>query len=559
MSDNKNTKKQKPEEEKTSKSKASEKKDSVNKTSEKKKLGKKEILIIVFAAVAFIGITIGIVLGIMYENKRSFDYTTADLSKYVTLDEKYYNGYKVNISIPEITDTDVDEQMLKLLCANKIVPDDPVYNIPGITISVGDVANIYYRGYTMENDVKTYFDGGCNFADTYTALEIGSGTFIPGFESGLKDKNQNDYATLAKRESGVVKAGDLISIEYSVLYADGTSKRDQTVLLDLADSTIDSRWGTGFTEYFIGKTIDSTATIATGSSVDKALTVPTVSTSDSAASVDTYFDITIKTACRISDGDRLIVEGKFPTDYSAEDLRGKTGYFEVYIVSVKDYDVPELNDAFITDTLKVSADDLAKYEGENLVEKYKNLVKEELNAERDSKIEAAIEDAFWNQALEKANFKKLPQVELDAYYNSVLSDLTALFDSGYGTYYNNDFDAFARAYLDLSSTADWKAEIRNEAEISVKQRLVFYYIVREANITPTEEEYNAIYEEAFAEHLQEYLDYYKITEDLEDYETELAKAKDAVKESYSDKYWDELVIYEYAMAEIIASADVSYS
>ena len=131
MSDNKNTKKQKPEEEKASKSKASEKKDSVNKTSEKKKLGKKEILIIVFAAVAFIGITIGIVLGIMYENKRSFDYTTADLSKYVTLDEKYYNGYKVNISIPEITDTDVDEQMLKLLCANKIIPEDPVYNIPG--------------------------------------------------------------------------------------------------------------------------------------------------------------------------------------------------------------------------------------------------------------------------------------------------------------------------------------------------------------------------------------------------------------------------------------------
>ena len=559
MSDNKNTKKQKPEEEKASKSKASEKKDSVNKTSEKKKLGKKEILIIVFAAVAFIGITIGIVLGIMYENKRSFDYTTADLSKYVTLDEKYYNGYKVNISIPEITDTDVDEQMLKLLCANKIIPEDPVYNIPGITISAGDVVNIYYRGYTMENDVKTYFDGGCNFADTYIALEIGSGTFIPGFESGLIEKNQNGYATLEKRESGTVKPGDLISIEYSVLYADGTSKRDQTVLLDLADSTIDSRWGTGFTEYFIGKKIDSTATIATGSSVDKALTVPTVSTSDSAASVDTYFDITIKTACRISDGERLVVKGKFPMDDPAEDLRGKIGHFEVYIVSVKDYDVPELNDAFITDTLKVSADDLAKYEGENLVEKYKKLIKEELNAERDSKIEAAIEDAFWNQALEKANYKKLPQVELDAYYNSVISDLTALFDSGYGTYYNNDFDAFARAYLDLSSTADWKAEIRNEAEISVKQRLVFYYIVREANITPTEEEYNAIYEEAFAEHLQEYLDYYKITEDLEDYETELANAKNAVKESYSDKYWEEYVIYEYAMAKIIASADVSYS
>ena len=409
MSENKNKKAQKSEEKQASKKQVSEKKSSEKQVSEKKKLGKKEILIIVFAAVAFIGITLGIVLGIMYENKRNFDYNSADLSKYISLDSKYYNGYKVTIDIPEITDEEIEAEILKMLCTNKIIPEGPVYNVPGVTISIGDVANIYYRGYTEEDGIKTYFDGGCNFADTYTALEVGSGSFIPGFETGLVGENQNDHATLKKRDSGIVEATDLISIKYSVLYADGTSKREQTVLIDLSDPTLDDRWGEGFTEYFIGKKIDPDLVIATGTSKDEALKVPTKSTSPNAAKNDSYFDITISLACSVSEGDPLIVKGKFPNDYKAEELRGKTGYFEVYIVSVKDYDVPELNDAFITDTLKVSADDLVEYEGDNLVEKYKAMLKSNRNKERDEKIVDAIENAFWEQALANAKFKQLPR------------------------------------------------------------------------------------------------------------------------------------------------------
>ena len=549
MSNNKNTNTEKTKEKKTSEKNASE----------KKKLGKKEIFIIVFAAVALVGITLGIVLGIIFNKKKSFDYNTANLSKYVTLDEKYYNGYNVKVDIPEITDADVEEEMLKLLCANKIVPEGPVYNIPGITISAGDIANIYYRGYTMENDIKTYFDGGCNFADTYTALEIGSGTFVPGFESGLINKNQENYATMTKHESGVVRPGDLISITYSMLSGDGTSKRAQTVLIDLSDPELDDRWGEGFRAYFLNKIIDKDKVYATGVSSDEALKVKTVSKDDGSAKYDIYFDITISVACRISEGEKLIVEGKFPTDYTSEDLRGKTGYFEVYIVSVKDYDVPALNDAFITDTLKVSADELAKYEGDNLVEKYKKLLKEELNTERDEKITAFIENTFWDQAIANAEFKKLPESELDKHVNSAISDLTALFEGGYGSYYNNDFDAFARAYLELSSNADWRAQLRKDAEASVKQRLVFYYIVREENIKPSDAEYNAIYDKVFAEHLQDYLDYYKITEDSEGYAEKLETAKETIKNTYGDSYWSELVIYEYAMEKIVSFANVSYS
>ena len=523
------------------------------KTGDKKKLGKKEIFIIVFAAVALVAIVIGIVLGVLSNKEQSFDYNTANLSSYIRLDEKYYNGYDAKINIPEVSATDVDAKILKLLCENKTIPEGPVYPVKDVDISVGDIVNLYYRGYTMEDGVKTYFDGGCNFADTYTALEIGSGSFIPGFESGLIGENQTKYATLTKFEEGVVESADIISITYSVLYANGTSKRDQTVLIDLSDPTIDERWGEGFTEFFIGKKIDSGNVIATGGKSDPALNVPAVS--GSTKGDDSYFDITIKLACRVSDGNKLIVDGQFPTNYKAEDLAGKTGYFEVYIVSVKDYDAPELNDAFITDTLKVSADDLAKYEGDNLVEKYKKLVEEELNAARDEQVFAAVENAFWEQVIKNADFKKLPEVEVDKHVNSSISEITAMFESGYASYYNNDFDAFARAYLDLSSNADWKAELRKNAEASVKQRLVFYYIVREENLEPSDAEYKEIYDEIYAEYVQDYLDYYKITEESENYEEKLEEAK-GVLDGYGDAYWRELVIYEYAMEKIVANANV---
>ena len=163
------------------------------KTEKKKKLDKKEIFIIVFAAVALVSIIVGIVLGILSQKEKNFDYITSDLSKYVTIDEKYYNGYDVKINIPEITNADAEEEMLKLLCENKIVPEGPVYPVKNVDISVGDIVNLYYRGYTMEDGVKTYFDGGCNFSETYTALEVGSGkftvadksgNFIPGFSTG---------------------------------------------------------------------------------------------------------------------------------------------------------------------------------------------------------------------------------------------------------------------------------------------------------------------------------------------------------------------------------------
>ena len=86
-----------------------------------------------------------------------------------------YNGITVEVAKQDVTDEDVETYIQNIMATSpaKIeVSDRAVQN--------GDVANIDYEGKFA--DTKEAFEGGT--AKGYD-LEIGSGTFIPGFEDGL--------------------------------------------------------------------------------------------------------------------------------------------------------------------------------------------------------------------------------------------------------------------------------------------------------------------------------------------------------------------------------------
>lgn len=517
-----------------------------------KKLSKKGLITLIVASVLLLAIAVGVAVGIIVSRKE-FNYEKRNLDKYVDVPEELFKSFNVTVNIPEITEKDVLEEIYKLQCAKKITPDGPVYSKPNVTISAGDVAHIYYRGYTMENGIKTYFDGGCNFNSTAHVLEIGSGSFISGFESGLIGKNQQDYETIEVKRSGRIASGDIITIKYSVIRDNNTIFNNQTVTIDLGDPDVDQRWGEGFSAYFIGKMIDADAVIDT----DERLIVPTVC--EGYSGQDVYHSVTILSACTVeeSEKDTLVVEAKFPHDYSEESLRGKTAYFEVYIKGVDDYGVYEFDDRFITEELKVKAEDMSAYAGDTLVEKYKSYILDELQKERESKIKLIVEESFWEQAMAATVVKKLPRREVDKMYDNMYVQLVSMFETeGKNTAYANDFDGFARAFMNLSSSADWKEHLLKNAEEAVKEKLVFYSFVQKENHTPTEEEYNAIYETIFADHLQDYLDYYKITPESENYERQLEEAKREVRTTYGEAYFHELVMYDFVMTEIISRANV---
>lgn len=526
---------------------------------EKKRLDATRIFLIVFAAVALLGIIASIIIALIptFKKEKNLDYLKDNLSKYVSVPEALYNNYTVDIDLPKVSDKDVEYELLKKLCINKITPEEGATNRPNVTVGAGDVANIYYRGYTLDAEGnKNYFDGGCNFTDSIYGLEIGSGSFIPGFEYNLIGKNQKDYATLTKVTEGNTAAGDIINLTYSVYYADGQASLAKTALIDLSDPKLDEKWGEGFKAYFsnkLGRPIGDK--FATGSANDDKLTVNTSKDTDG---TDIYFDMSISTAYRISsDKERLVVEAYFPYNYGDEELDGKTAYFEVYIKTVQDYDVPEFNDEFVTEKLKVSADELSSYAGETLIEKYKAYIKGTLEEKYQADVRNVIESQLWKQVIAGSTYHKLPEKDVEIAYNNYVAEIQSTFANGYSSYYNS-LDAFARAYLNLDSTADWKAKLRSDAEYSVKQKLAFYYIIREADLVPSDEEYQEIYDRIFGEYLQEYLDYYKITKDDPNYDLKVETATKEILSQYGEGYWRESVMYEFAIDDLVDRANVVF-
>ena len=484
-----------------------------------------------------------------------FDYEKKDISKYIHVPENLYTSYDVKIDIPEVTDFDVNEEIIKLLYDKRIVPEGPIYSYNNVTISAGDVVYFYCRGYIEENGVKKYLDGQCNFSGSYESIAIGLGKLgegksVPGFESGLIGKNPQDYATFNKKTSGVVEDGDIVAFTYSVFSAHQTSELEKSVVIDLADPTIDTRWGEGFRDFIVGQAITP----------GKELTDEKGDLIYFESGTDTVYSyITINSACNVDDSENemLIVPVYYPFDYDEEELRGKTGYFEMYIIGVDDYGCYDFNDEFITDVLKVKAEDMESYAGDTLTEKYKSFIRQSLEEYRQISINALAEEAFWEQILAGVKVKKLPKREVNKMYDSKMDELISAYEYQISAgSYSGSLDAYARSYLGLGSNANWKDALHKLAEEAVTEKLIFYYIIQEEGLNPSKEEYDRIYDVIFSDHLQEYLDYYSITEDSATYEKDLAKGKEEVLEAYGEEYFDELVIYDYVMTEIVSRANI---
>lgn len=105
-----------------------------------------------------------------------------EVSDYITLGQ--YKGVKAVYDKTEVTDADVDQAIEDELASNATEEE-----VQGRAVQTGDVVNIDYEG--LKDGVA--FDGGT--AQGYD-LEIGSDSFIPGFEEGLIGHNIGEKVTL---------------------------------------------------------------------------------------------------------------------------------------------------------------------------------------------------------------------------------------------------------------------------------------------------------------------------------------------------------------------------
>ncbi len=191
----------------------------------------------------------------------------------------------------------------------------------------------------------------------------------------------------------------------------------------------------------------------------------------------------------------------FPENYH-EDLAGKDAIFYVVVEYVVQYDVPELTDAFVTETLKfVPENDVADYEG-SLVDAYKVYLKKSME---ESALEAAEQAAYgmaMEQLMEKLTFTSYPEGEVEYYYNMYLEEFNSYY-AYYKTLYGySSLDEFAVDYMGLEKGADWKKALTENCQKTVQQSILIHAIAEAEGI-------EQISDEEFKAELDYLVEYYK--------------------------------------------------
>lgn len=534
----------------------------------KKPISEKSLAIIITAAIlAVILIVSGVILIVQAVQKdKGFDYLKSDLSKYIEFTKDYKN-FELNVDIAKPRDVEVDVAILSLLCQDK--SEEALHNGALVTspmdIGVGDIVNIWYRGYLLDEDGEEItLSGLSNFGDKDPAsIEIGSNAFpTVGFELGLVGKNTGDYSKFVKITEGKINQDQVAYVSFSRVIGDDTQNKTNhsNVRIDLSDPDIDEEYGAGFK-----------ARIMLGNIGDK---------SDFAVECDgkkyNYYDCTVNfvTECETNP---IIVESYFPYDYSTAALRNENVIFEVYVTGAVDYEAPEFTDEFLESKLEsedfgVAREELAKYDGSTLVDKYRAYAKDVMEELYEKEYREMVEQAIWDYYAEIFKALKYPGAKVDEIYDEYIADVDTQFASSGGQVYNSytgsyntysTLDTYAVAYLGLSSNTNWRDYLYGLAESLVKERMVMYYILRTENLIPTTEEFNKEYNETRQEYLDEYIEQYldyegKTREDYsdEEYAKFVEARKGEIFSYYDAEHFEETAYYNIVVDRIIDWPDV---
>lgn len=495
---------------------------------------------------------------------KKFDYLKTDLHDYVEFTEDYKN-FKLNVDIAKPHDIDVDVAILNMLYSDR--ETSPKYDgasvTSPITITSGDVVDIWYRGYLLGDDgEKIVVDGMTNFSGAKSfSLAIGSNSFVPGFELNLMGKNTGDFPKFEKITSGILTEELVAYVSYTRTKGTDTSTKTtgSYVRMDLS-TDLDAIYGVGFKEKMlkmsVGDKLDFTTTI------------------NGAEYKYTDFTINFATSC---EKNPVVIECYFPYDYSKTDLRNETAYFEVYIDGVVVYDCPEFTDEYIQKKIEdkeinLTLDELNTYEGEKLTDKYRAFATKKMNALYEETYKTMVEDAMWEHFTKISKAKKYPKDKVEEIYDDYVADISSQFISSGGKISNaygqaqtyDTFDAYAKAYLGVASKDKWQDKVYAESESFIKERLVMFYIIREEGLLPTDAElkteYDAIVKEFHDEAIAQYLYYAGKTKD--DYtEEEYAEIVDAcldmVFSNFDEEYLTIRVYYRVLAKTAITWPEVS--
>jgi len=168
----------------------------------------------------------------------------------------------------------------------------------------------------------------------------------------------------------------------------------------------------------------------------------------------------------------------FPENYQQESLAGKEAVFEVKLHEIKERQVPELNEEFVKDQ---------DIDGVESVEDYKEHVRKELQAQKESQNKNQVRQTVIEKATENAEFD-IPEEMIEEETKRMLDQQKNQIKQ-----YGLDFETYLQY---MGKTVDqFKDELKGQAEKNIAQQLVLSAIGDAEDIEASDEEVNQKYDE----------------------------------------------------------------
>ena len=190
----------------------------------------------------------------------------------------------------------------------------------------------------------------------------------------------------------------------------------------------------------------------------------------------------------------------FPEEYQEKTLAGKEAVFQVKVHEIKQRVVPALDEEFVKEL---------NLDGVETLEDYKKHVYEELKSAKEKQNEQYLRQSVIQKATENAEFELPEEMVKDEAHN--MNENTKNQIKQYGL----DFNMYLQ-YMGKTEE-DYQKELEEQAKKTLSEQLVINEIAKSENLTATEEEIKAKYDE--------------IVEQYKSQNVTLEQAKQAIPES----------------------------
>lgn len=478
------------------------------------------------------------------------------LSDYITVEDTDYKNVALTLpSYPAITPADVDEyiEMMRLT--------DTLVTVSG-PVRKWDVAVIYYRGEvnlgTADAPIWTEFLGGSNFGGTAHSLEIGSNSFIPGFEDALIGLDPASTGVTVSED------GTVIYISATLTYTDASGEPASGTWTDRVDLTKDTAGNYIGTSRYSTALRDALCGLATGEATASGAVFTECFDIDGDL-VPEEVTLSAVTVTAKTNETAAVINVPFPDPYQNNPaLAGKSTRWYIVCTELKRPTLADLDYTFVSETIGITYASIIALSGDNAIltadeiaaigddaagqaaavmEHYREYILAVSNIRRENELRDTLWDTFAQHILDAVEIKAYPEAIRDAYAASFLESAETTYIQ-YGYYYYYAFDEFLSLFYGeeyFTVGGDTDAGFRKMAETEIAYEMAVYAIAEAEGLGVAEADREA----TAAAEMQELIEYYKTAYGVEYTPEELREA------GITDRYLIENLYFTRVKAHII--------